>query len=207
MYYASMTFELSIAHRLGDMPAEHKCSNLHGHNLEVTVEVGAMELNERGFVIEFGHFRGLFDSLVAERLDHGCINECLTALPEMVAQPTAERLAEWIAHRLEPYLANAYDVHVYRVDIRETRHAVASYIFDLEEAVVLRGESLEAEHTRVFAEVCEAHGLNEYEEDSVLCSEEGSWIALDPILGKINQKLAKLIDLLEQVLEIQEEKR
>jgi len=131
MYYAAMTFELSVAHRLGDMPVEHKCRRLHGHNLEVTVEIGAEELDGLGFVIEFAKLREVFDSSVSQRLDHGCINETLLDSPMMVAQPTAERLAEWITHTLSAYLPQPgrfRGVHVSRVDVRETRHATASYV-------------------------------------------------------------------------------
>ena len=41
------------------------------------------------------------------------------------------------------------------------------------------------------------------EPDGAFASVESSWIVLDPILGEIDQKLAKLNELLEQLLAIQ----
>ena len=67
-------FQFEAAHRLPNVPAEHKCARLHGHSFRATVwvkgEIGA----ESGWVMDFADVKAAFAPL-HEQLDHRYLNE------------------------------------------------------------------------------------------------------------------------------------
>ena len=65
----SKTFRFDAAHRLPNVPAEHRCAGLHGHRYHVTVTV-AGEVDERlGWVMDFGEINEVVGPLI-KRLLH-----------------------------------------------------------------------------------------------------------------------------------------
>ena len=54
MYKVSKRFKFAAAHKLLGLPDEHPCSEIHGHNYWVDVIVESEELDQTGFVIDFG---------------------------------------------------------------------------------------------------------------------------------------------------------
>lgn len=110
MYYVSKTMEITGCHSL-ELPYESKCRNLHGHNWIVTVHCKAKELNSEGMVVDFKQIKNKIHGF----LDHGNFNELLPF------NPTAENIARWICEQVE---------NCYRVDVRESRDNVASYVKD-----------------------------------------------------------------------------
>lgn len=65
--FKEFTFE--AAHRLPNVPAEHKCSRLHGHSFVVKISVDGEVGETTGWVMDFGEIKVAFKPIL-ERLDH-----------------------------------------------------------------------------------------------------------------------------------------
>ncbi len=102
--FREFTFE--AAHRLPNLPADHKCSRLHGHSFRVTVHVEGTLLPREGWVMDFADLKRVFQPLY-DRLDHHYLNDI-----EGLENPTSEVLAMWIWERLAPRLAGLTQVVV-----------------------------------------------------------------------------------------------
>lgn len=94
--FKEFTFE--AAHRLPNVPADHKCARLHGHSFKVTIHVEGEVDPNAGWVMDFGDIKAAFQPLY-DRLDHYYLNEI-----EGLENPTSENLARWIWVRLHPAL-------------------------------------------------------------------------------------------------------
>lgn len=90
-----VTFD--AAHRL--VGYEGPCANLHGHTykLEVTVE-GPIRAGT-GMVMDFKEL-DLEIRQVTSKLDHVCLNDVFDPSWPIAAQPTAERLVDYIVNQL-----------------------------------------------------------------------------------------------------------
>ncbi len=76
----SKSFELNgVSHELRLLPVGHKCRRNHGHNYVVTVTVTAEQLDEYGFVTDFGELDG-FASYLREQFDHRLLNDAPGAM-------------------------------------------------------------------------------------------------------------------------------
>lgn len=123
MYKVHLEREIAISHILSKHKG--KCSNLHGHNLKVEVDVSTDSLcsvgSSTGMVIDFGDVKRAIDEL-----DHQDINsffemqycklsaslansivddrdraeEALVLYKALSSQPTAERLASYFALKI-----------------------------------------------------------------------------------------------------------
>ena len=91
-------FTLEAAHRLPNLPPEHKCSRMHGHSFRVAVHVRGPVAEREGWVMDFADIKAAFKP-IEERLDHYCLNDI-----EGLENPTSENLARWIWTRLESRL-------------------------------------------------------------------------------------------------------
>ena len=94
--FKEFTFE--AAHRLPNLPQEHKCSRLHGHSFRVELHVSGPIDETHGWIVDFGDLKKAFRPYY-ERLDHHYLNEV-----EGLANPTSENIAIWIWDRLKPSL-------------------------------------------------------------------------------------------------------
>lgn len=94
--FKEFTFE--AAHRLPNVPENHKCARLHGHSFKVTIHVEGDVDAQAGWVMDFGDVKAAFQPLY-DRLDHYYLNEI-----EGLENPTSENLARWIWARLQPAL-------------------------------------------------------------------------------------------------------
>ncbi|MFD9055227.1 6-carboxytetrahydropterin synthase QueD [Streptomyces albidoflavus] len=94
--FREFTFE--AAHRLPNVPEDHKCARLHGHSYKVIVHVEAPVDPASGWVMDFGDLKKAFKPLEAQ-LDHYYLNDI-----EGLENPTSEVLARWIWERLKPTL-------------------------------------------------------------------------------------------------------
>ena len=90
--FKEFTFE--AAHRLPNVPKEHKCARLHGHSFRVVLHVDGPIGGTTGWVMDFADIASSFQPIL-ERLDHNYLNEI-----EGLENPTSERLAVWIWDRL-----------------------------------------------------------------------------------------------------------
>lgn len=92
-------FKIEAAHRLPNLPDDHKCSRLHGHSFQIEVHVCGNVDENSGWVMDFAEISTLFKPLF-EKLDHHYLNDI-----EGLENPTSENLAKWIWNQLKPELA------------------------------------------------------------------------------------------------------
>jgi len=112
--FKEFTFE--AAHRLPNLPPEHKCSRLHGHSFHVRLCVeGALD-PQLGWVMDFADIKAVAKPVIAQ-LDHYYLNEI-----EGLGNPTSENVARWIWAKLKPALPG-----LTRVEVQETCTAGCSY--------------------------------------------------------------------------------
>lgn len=99
-------FTFEAAHRLPNVPSDHKCFRLHGHSFQIHVHVSGSVGEETGWVIDFANIKTAFSPL-HEMLDHNYLNEI-----EGLSNPTSENLARWIWTRLHPRLSGLSQIIV-----------------------------------------------------------------------------------------------
>jgi 6-pyruvoyltetrahydropterin/6-carboxytetrahydropterin synthase len=103
-----------------------KCENLHGHNWNVEVCVTGDKLNSAGVLADFGDIKKAVRRVVDEELDHKFLNDL-----EMFkgVQPTSERIAIYIAQRVQAILSREVSeaVRVSKVMAWESDDACATY--------------------------------------------------------------------------------
>jgi len=105
--FKEFTFE--AAHRLPNVPEEHKCARLHGHSFKVKIVVTGPIGEQSGWVMDFTDIKTAFTPIY-ERLDHRYLND-ITGLDN----PTSENIARWIWQKLRPSLPS-----LSRIEVRET---------------------------------------------------------------------------------------
>jgi 6-pyruvoyltetrahydropterin/6-carboxytetrahydropterin synthase len=99
-------FSFEAAHRLPNVPANHKCARLHGHSFRVRVTVDGPVGAESGWVVDFADLKTAFQP-VHDRLDHRYLNE----IPGL-ENPTSEVLAQWLWRELRPGLPLLVEIEV-----------------------------------------------------------------------------------------------
>jgi len=72
MYEVSVSRTFAAAHSLREYQGQ--CEGLHGHNWQVEIVAGAMELDEQGMVVDFTMLKRVLDAALNE-FDHHYINE------------------------------------------------------------------------------------------------------------------------------------
>ena len=90
--FKEFTFE--AAHRLPNVPADHKCARLHGHSFRVD---GARRRRGRataGWVMDFADIKAAVEPVI-DALDHRYLNEI-----DGLENPTSEVVARWIWQRI-----------------------------------------------------------------------------------------------------------
>jgi len=102
----SKTFWFEAAHRLPNVPADHKCSKLHGHSYRVIVTVVGQVEQEAGWVMDFAEIKRVVEPII-EKLDHSCLNDI-----EGLENPTSEMLAVWLWQRIKPHLSGLASITV-----------------------------------------------------------------------------------------------
>jgi 6-pyruvoyltetrahydropterin/6-carboxytetrahydropterin synthase len=106
-----------------------KCENLHGHNWHIEVCVKGEKLNSAGVLADFGDIKKAVRKIVKEELDHKFLNEL--EMFEKI-QPTSERIAVYIAQRVQTLLDQDLKegVRVSKVMAWESDDACATYFPD-----------------------------------------------------------------------------
>jgi len=99
-------FTIEAAHRLPNVPPEHKCGRLHGHSFGVEVHIRGNIESNTGWVLDFADVKTAFKPLF-DQLDHHYLNEV-----EGLSNPTSENLARWIWERLHSRLPQLHTVIV-----------------------------------------------------------------------------------------------
>jgi len=88
------TFYFDSSHYLPDY--DGKCEKHHGHTYRLDIIIEG-PIADDGMVLDFGKLKEKVDRLVLTDLDHACLND-------IVGNPTAENIAEWIWERLSAEL-------------------------------------------------------------------------------------------------------
>ena len=109
------SFSMECAHRLPNVPADHKCARVHGHSFRVELHVAGPVDPHLGWVMDFADVKRSFEPLF-ERLDHRYLNDVAG-----LENPTSENLARWIWRELKPTLPQ-----LARVVVHETCTSGAS---------------------------------------------------------------------------------
>jgi queuosine biosynthesis protein QueD len=104
-------FTFDAAHNL--VQYHGKCEKLHGHTYKLQIVVCG-EKDEEGMVIDFVELKEIVKREVLSYLDHAYINE-------IIPQPSAENIAEWIWERLEKYLTTK-DINLLRFGCGKHQH-------------------------------------------------------------------------------------
>lgn len=112
-------FSIEAAHRLPNLPEQHKCRRLHGHSFGVEIHVAGPLTAKEGWIMDFADVTRAFQPLY-EQLDHHYLND----IPGL-ENPTSEMLAMWIWERLKPSLPL-----LSKVVVRETCTAGCAYSGD-----------------------------------------------------------------------------
>ncbi len=100
--------DFDAAHWLEDY--EGKCARLHGHLWVVEAFVTGEELDEIGFVMDFGVIKDALKEIIND-LDHYCLND---EVPD-IGNPTCENVAKYIYNRLKPAIPEAGQLEKIRV--------------------------------------------------------------------------------------------
>lgn len=89
-------FTFQAAHRLPNVPEDHKCGRLHGHSYTVQIFVTGPVDKRSGWIVDFAYVANAFEPL-RRKLDHAFLND-------MIENPTSENLAAWIWREILPML-------------------------------------------------------------------------------------------------------
>jgi 6-pyruvoyltetrahydropterin/6-carboxytetrahydropterin synthase len=109
-------FGIEAAHRLPNVPPDHKCARLHGHSFKITIHLSGNVDPGLGWVMDFADISAAFAPL-HERLDHRCLND----VPGL-ENPTSENLCAWVWRELQPSLPG-----LSKIVVRETCTSGCSY--------------------------------------------------------------------------------
>lgn len=90
-YTIDKEFHFSASHQLHGLPDGHQCGRLHGHNYIVKVRLSAEDLDDTGFVLDYGELAPV-KRLIDDHLDHRHLNDVVP-----FPNSTAENMARWLA--------------------------------------------------------------------------------------------------------------
>jgi 6-pyruvoyltetrahydropterin/6-carboxytetrahydropterin synthase len=87
-------FQFSASHQLSGLRDDHPCARLHGHNFIVRVVLERHDLDDVGFVMDYGDLAPLKDWLDAT-FDHRHLNDMMDCNP--TAENCAHLIFDWCA--------------------------------------------------------------------------------------------------------------
>ncbi len=96
MYRIRKEFHFCASHIIEGLPDGHPCGRLHGHNYKVEVFLEAEELDEVGFVRDFGDLK-VIKNWLDDNFDHRHLNDVIVS-----DMTTAEHLAFYIFRGFSP---------------------------------------------------------------------------------------------------------
>ena len=99
-------FDFAAARYLPKLPASHRCSRMHGHTFQVELTIRGELSAESGWIVDFDDVdRAMIE--LKDALDHRQLND----IPGL-ANPTTERLAQWLWVRMAERFAGLYRVSI-----------------------------------------------------------------------------------------------
>jgi 6-pyruvoyltetrahydropterin/6-carboxytetrahydropterin synthase len=126
IYRIAKSFSFAASHKLEGLGEGHKCSRLHGHSYEVTLEI-AGKLNAVGFVVDFADLSWL-DEVLRDRLDHRHLNDVLDV------NPTSENIAGWLSALVMRWIdahPDRSNLTAYGIKVQESPRTSATTWVDL----------------------------------------------------------------------------
>lgn len=96
MYRIEKEFHFSASHQLNNLPEDHQCARLHGHNYILKVRLVSETLDDVGFVLDYGELS--FVKNWVDHLDHRHLNDLFTC------NPTSENICKALYEQVEEYL-------------------------------------------------------------------------------------------------------
>lgn len=115
MYKISKRFDFSASHQLKGLPETHQCARLHGHNYQINVTLIGDELDEVGFIVDYGKLDG-----IKRYLDIFVEHEHLNDVFDF--NPTAENMAKHFYGIFKDMFPQVFSVRV-----KETEKTEAVY--------------------------------------------------------------------------------
>lgn len=104
-------FTFDSSHQLKDY--DGPCANLHGHTYKLEVYISG-PLTKQGFVLDFTILKKIVNENVLKVLDHHHLND-------IIEQPTAEHITEWIWEHLEEAVSSSGEgIKLYKLVLWET---------------------------------------------------------------------------------------
>lgn len=100
------TFE--AAHRLPQVPRDHKCYRTHGHSYRIEVCVAGEIDAQSGWLMDFAEVTNVVEPLLMNELDHRTLNDVVG-----LENPTSEILCVWLWKRLKPALPQLSTITVH----------------------------------------------------------------------------------------------
>ena len=97
MFTITKEFAFSASHQLLQMPPDHQCARLHGHNYIAVVELSAPELDANSFVRDYGEL-GALKRYIDDTLDHRHLNDVF-GHGAVTAEFLAKTLYDWCVER------------------------------------------------------------------------------------------------------------
>ncbi|WP_370931967.1 6-pyruvoyl tetrahydropterin synthase family protein [Bartonella sp. DGB1] len=116
MYKITKEFHFSASHQLLNLPSDHSCARLHGHNYIVMIELTSETLNQFGFVRDYQEL-SLLKNYIDNFLDHRHLNEVFNN-----DSVTAEFLAKYLYDWCKPHFPE-----VSAIKVSETPKTWAEY--------------------------------------------------------------------------------
>lgn len=116
MYKISKEYHFSASHQLFQLPDDHPCARLHGHNYVVEVELQSETLNSVGFVRDYRELDEL-KKYIDDKFDHRHLNDVLGD-DHVTAELIARHFYDWCKARWPEVTA---------VRVRETPKSIAEY--------------------------------------------------------------------------------
>lgn len=120
MFGISKDFTFAAAHHLPQLPDNHKCRRVHGHNYTVRIEATKASLDDDDFVFDYACFDP-FAGYLKAILDHRDLNEVIPFMP------TAERLAHHLWRAALSHVPELAECSRVRVGVSETPSTWAWY--------------------------------------------------------------------------------
>ncbi len=125
MYKIKKVFNIAYGHRL--LNYDGKCSNIHGHNGKIEINLKSPELNNEAMVVDFTLISEKLKKWLNDNLDHKIIlSESDPLLKTLRAEgqkcfattenPTAEILAELILKKTQEEFPFVYKVKFWETD-------------------------------------------------------------------------------------------
>jgi len=116
MYIIEKSFSFSASHQLCDLPPEHPCAKVHGHNYSVRLCLKGEELDDTGMLLDYRSLKP-FKAYLDSTYDHMHLNDMCEF------HPTAENLARELFAIAKGLFGNI----VHAVHVKETEKTSACY--------------------------------------------------------------------------------